>query len=44
MEAGKVYLQYSSFLGYTKGEDGLPQVVEEEAQIVRSISEASKEL
>ncbi|MBR3017276.1 MAG: recombinase family protein [Clostridia bacterium] len=37
MEAGKVYLPYSSFLGYTKGEDGLPRIVEEEAQIVRSI-------
>jgi len=37
MEAGKISLAYKSFLGYTKGPDGLPQIVEEEAKIVRSI-------
>ncbi|MBR3131331.1 recombinase family protein [Candidatus Saccharibacteria bacterium] len=37
MEAGKVYLPYNSFLGYRKGDDGLPQIVEEEAKIVRDI-------
>lgn len=37
MEAGKVYVPYSSFLGYEKGEDGLPRIVPEEAEIVRSI-------
>ena len=37
MEAGKVYVPYRSFLGYEKGEDGLPKIVPEEAEIVRSI-------
>lgn len=37
MEAGKVSLAWSSFLGYEKGEDGLPKIVEEEAEIVRRI-------
>ena len=37
MEAGKVSLAWSSFLGYTKGPDGLPQIVEEEAAVVRNI-------
>lgn len=37
MEAGKVYIPYSSFLGYERGEDGLPKIVEEEAKIVRDI-------
>ena len=37
MEAGKISLAYKSFLGYTKGPDGLPQIVEEEAKIIRSI-------
>ena len=37
MEAGKVNLPYKSFLGYKKGPDGLPQIVEEEAEIVRAI-------
>lgn len=34
---GKVSLGYKYFLGYEKGEDGLPQIVEEEAKIVRYI-------
>lgn len=37
MEAGKVSLAWSHFLGYTKGPDGLPQIIEEEATIVREI-------
>ena len=37
MQDGKVSLAYSSFLGYRKGEDGRPEIVEEEAQIVREI-------
>ncbi len=37
MEAGKVSLPYKTFLGYEKGEDGLPKIVEEEAAIVRCI-------
>ena len=37
MEAGKVYLPYKSFLGYKKGADGLPEIVEEEACTVRNI-------
>lgn len=37
MQEGNVHMAYSSFLGYKKGEDGRPQIVEEEAEIVRSI-------
>ena len=34
---GKVSIPYGHFLGYRKGADGLPEVVPEEAEIVRSI-------
>lgn len=34
---GKVYYQYDSFLGYRKGPDGKPEIVPEEAEIVRRI-------
>ena len=34
---GKVSIPYGHFLGYRKGTDGLPEVVPEEAEIVRSI-------
>jgi DNA invertase Pin-like site-specific DNA recombinase len=34
---GKVHLAYSRFLGYCKGEDGRPAIVEEEAKVVRLI-------
>lgn len=34
---GKVSLPYSSFLGYKKGVDGLPEIVPEEAKIIRFI-------
>lgn len=34
---GKVSLPYKYFLGYEKGADGLPKVVEKEAEIVRII-------
>ncbi len=34
---GKVSLPYKQFLGYKKGEDGLPEIVPEEAVIVRRI-------
>ncbi len=34
---GKVSLPYKHFLGYEKGEDGVPKVVEKEAKIVRLI-------
>lgn len=37
MADGKVSLPYSRFLGYRKGEDGLPEIVSEEAEIVRFI-------
>lgn len=37
MEDGKVSLAYKRFLGYEKGPDGLPQIVEAEAQIIRNI-------
>lgn len=34
---GKVSLPYKQFLGYEKGADGLPKIVESEAEIVRLI-------
>jgi DNA invertase Pin-like site-specific DNA recombinase/regulator of replication initiation timing len=34
---GKVNMPYKRFLGYEKGEDGLPRVVEKEAAVVRLI-------
>lgn len=34
---GKVSMPYKQFLGYEKGEDGTPQIVESEAKIVRMI-------
>lgn len=34
---GKVSLPYKQFLGYEKGKDGLPKIVEKEAAIVRMI-------
>ena len=34
---GKVHLPYSRFLGYKKGKDGKPEIVPEEAEIVRLI-------
>lgn len=37
MADGKVSLPYKNFLGYRKGEDGLPEIVPEEAEIVRYI-------
>jgi hypothetical protein len=37
MADGKISLPYSQFLGYRKGEDGLPEIVPEEAEVVRLI-------
>ena len=37
MADGKITLPYKQFLGYEKGEDGLPWIVEKEAVIVRRI-------
>lgn len=37
MADGKVSLPYAHFLGYERGEDGLPKIVEKEAQTVRLI-------
>ncbi|MBQ2695069.1 recombinase family protein [Candidatus Saccharibacteria bacterium] len=37
MQDGKIHLAYSHFLGYRKGADGRPEIVEEEATIVREI-------
>ena len=37
MRDGKVTLAYSRFLGYKKGKDGRPEIVEEEAVIIRQI-------
>ncbi|HEX3018028.1 MAG TPA: recombinase family protein [Caproicibacter sp.] len=34
---GKVSMPYKQFLGYERGEDGSPQIVEKEAAVVRSI-------
>lgn len=34
---GKVSIPYGQFLGYRKGADGLPEIVPEQAEIVRSI-------
>ena len=34
---GKVSIPYGQFLGYRKGTDGLPEIVPEQAEIVRSI-------
>ena len=34
---GKISMGYKRFLGYEKGEDGLPKIVEEEAKVVRYI-------
>jgi DNA invertase Pin-like site-specific DNA recombinase len=36
-EQGKVSMPYKHFLGYEKGDDGLPAIVEEEAEIIRLI-------
>lgn len=37
MEEGRFSLAYKRFLGYEKGGDGLPKIVESEARIVREI-------
>ena len=37
MQDGNVYMAYSHFLGYRKGPDGRPEIVEEEAKIVHQI-------
>ncbi len=34
---GKIMMPYKRFLGYEKGEDGLPKIVESEAEIIRNI-------
>jgi len=34
---GKIKLPYKRFLGYEKGEDGLPKIVESEAKIIKRI-------
>lgn len=37
MKDGKIILPYKQFLGYEKGEDGIPQIVEKEARLVKRI-------
>ncbi len=37
MADGKITLPYKQFLGYDKGEDGMPRIIEKEAAIVRRI-------
>jgi DNA invertase Pin-like site-specific DNA recombinase len=37
MQDGKVSLPYKQFLGYRKGADGTPEIVESEAKVVREI-------
>ena len=39
MKSGKAILNHSQFLGYSKGKDGVLQIVPEEAEIVRKIFE-----
>ena len=39
MRSGKTLLNHTRFLGYTKGPDGVLQIVPEEAEIVRMILE-----
>ena len=39
MRSGRTILNYRQFLGYTKGPDGVLQIVPEEAEIVRTIFE-----
>ena len=39
MRSGKTVLNHTQFLGYTKGPDGVLQIVSEEAEIVRKIFE-----
>lgn len=39
MRSGKTVLNHTQFLGYTKGPDGVLQVVPEEAEVVRKIFE-----
>jgi DNA invertase Pin-like site-specific DNA recombinase len=36
-EKGRVYMPYTRFLGFEKGEDGVPKIVEKEAETVRLI-------
>ncbi|OUQ77513.1 recombinase family protein [Flavonifractor sp. An100] len=37
MKEGKVYFHYRSMLGYQRGADGKPEIVQEEAEVVRQI-------
>lgn len=37
MENGRISLPYKQFIGYEKGENDLPKIVEEEAKIIRQI-------
>ena len=39
MRKGKVHIAYAHFLGYRKGADGRPEIVEDEAKIIRMIYE-----
>ena len=34
---GKIYIPYGAFLGYERGEDGKPKIVDEEAKVVKAI-------
>ncbi|MFI3326647.1 MAG: recombinase family protein [Clostridia bacterium] len=40
MQEGKVYYQYDNFYGYKKGESGEPEIIAEEAKIVKRIFQA----
>lgn len=37
MKEGKVNFHYNTMLGYRKGEDGKPEIVPEEAVVIRRI-------
>ena len=39
MEAGKVSIQYKKLYGYRKGEDGQPEIIPEQAEVVRWLYE-----
>ena len=44
MQDGNISLPYKRFLGYKKGEDGRPEIVPEEAEIIRDMMEKRSEL
>lgn len=37
---GKINIPYGRFLGYEKGEDGLPKIIEKETAVIRKSTES----